>query len=113
MLWPPLHAVSDLTAHAVGEDCSEPPVADPHDRWCGRRGWPSRVSPGEPIIRFAEAARQVSALLNIISSSTNIAQSGEKKRAPNTALIRRTFPPDSSDPVKRRLLSTKVPQMMS
>ena len=41
--------VSDLTAHAVGEDCSEPPVADPHDRWCGSRGWPLRVSPGEPI----------------------------------------------------------------
>ena len=41
--------VSDLTANAVGDDRSEPPVADPHDPWCGSRGWPSRVSLGEPM----------------------------------------------------------------
>jgi hypothetical protein len=31
--------VSDLTGEAEGEDCPEPLIADPHDQWCGTRGW--------------------------------------------------------------------------
>ena len=54
--------VSDLTAHAVGDDCSEPPVADPHDRWCGRWGWPLRASPCEPTRPLPSAADTPKAL---------------------------------------------------